>query len=97
MSIPAILQFQHIISIRDFVRSIAKITDQPDSKMYTIVKNGKEVGMYVPKQYKEEMLEGWQYQPKKYHSLFANYDKIAGYTGDPTLSQTMDKLLYDEV
>jgi non-homologous end joining protein Ku len=98
MNIKTFLQQQEIISVREFVHNFSKITSKPKRKMYTIVKNGKKVGTYTPIEYEDEYFTGLEEmieeEPKKYNSLFDNYDKIAFKTGDPLLSQKIDDILY---
>lgn len=80
------------------MRNLSKITSKPKSKIYTLVKNGKKVGTYVPEKYEEEVY-GHRFiavsdKEPKYTSFFDNYEKIAFSGGDPNLSQNIDKILY---
>lgn len=99
MNLATLLKEQEIISIRDFIQQLSKITSHPTHKIYTLVKNGKKVGTYIPEEYEEYV---WPDDPmgddapKIYDSLFANYDKIAFKSGDPNLSMKIDDILYGQ-
>lgn len=85
-----------VIQLHKFVHNFSKITTKPKRKMYTVVKNGKKVGTYMPVEYEEEYftnLEEPVEEPKKYASLFDNYDKMV-FQGPPDQSQKMDEILY---
>lgn len=97
MNLATLLKQQEIISIRDFIQKLSKITNHPTSKVYTLVKNGKKVGTYIPEQYEDEWL--WptdqpQAKPYQYTSFFDDYDKIAFSSDDQQLSQHIDQILY---
>lgn len=95
MNMLKLLQKQKIISVRDFIRQFSKMTSEPENKIYTIVKNGKKVGIFIPEKYEDEifdMPEMYQ-KEKKYKSLFTNYHKIA-FKGPKNLSQNIDRILY---
>ena len=89
------LKQQEIISIREFIHQLSKITDFPKQKIYTLVKNGRKVGTYIPAKYEDEVFSiGLKMEKKKYHSLFDNYKQMAFTGGDPNLSQKIDQILY---
>lgn len=90
------LKKQKIISIRDFMHNMSKITSSPTHVVYTVVKNGKKVGIYIPEKYEDEIWPEYrgEAQEKKYHSLFDNYEQMVIKGGDPHLSQKIEKILY---
>ncbi len=96
MNLVNILQRQEIISIREFIKNLSKITSNPKKKVYTLVKNGKEVGFYIPSKYKDEVFAD-QFIPsqeeKKYKSLLDGIDTVS-FKGDPDLSQKIDEIVY---
>lgn len=97
MNLATLLKQQEIISIRAFIQQLSKITSHPTSKIYTLVKNGKKVGTYIPEQYEDEFIvpiDQPREVPQRYTSFFDNYDKIAFSTNDPHLSQQIDQILY---
>ncbi|MFA5995164.1 MAG: hypothetical protein WCW27_01505 [Patescibacteria group bacterium] len=98
MNLATLSQEQTIISIREFIRNLSKITSKPASKIYTVVKNGKKVGTYIPEESEKEIFTAYlpymqEAQEKKYNSFFDDYDKIC-YSGDPNLSQMVDEVVY---
>lgn len=54
MNLATLLKQQEIISIRAFIQQLSKITSHPTSRVYTLVKNGRKVGTYIPRQYEDE-------------------------------------------
>jgi len=95
MNTLSILKNQKIISIREFSRNMSKITKSPTHKLYTLVKNGKKVGTYIPEKYEHEMLPPEAFEEEKeYDSLFDNYENMVVKGGDPMLSQKVDEILY---
>ena len=89
------LKDQKIVSIREFSKNMSKITSSPTHKLYTIVKNGKEVGTFIPTKYEDEFLPPEaKEKPKKYNSLFDNYENMVIEGGDPDLSKKIDQILY---
>lgn len=96
MNLATLLKQQEIIPIRDFIHRLSQITNHPTSKIYTLVKNGKKVGTYIPEEFEEELLVPMWDQSKqpRYTSFFDAYDKIAFTSDDPHLSQHIDQILY---
>lgn len=97
MNITTFLKQQEIISVREFVHNFSKITTYPKRRLYTVVKNGKKVGTYIPERFEDEFYTNLTPPPeeeKKYTSFFDNYDKIAFTSNDPNLSQHIDDILY---
>jgi len=91
------LKEQKIISIREFMRNMSKITSKPEHKIYTLVKNGKKVGTYIPEEYENYIWPEQDYgvgEEKEYDSLFDNYKNMVVKGGDPHLSQKIDQILY---
>ncbi len=87
---------QEVISIRDFGRNLAHITDKPKSKVYTIVKNGKTVGRYVPEKYATDVFVDYDMiaeQRQKYTGI-EELEKHAIASGEKHLSQRVDEILY---
>lgn len=97
--IQTITKNQRVISIRDFSRNLAAITDKPENKVYTIVKNGEEVGMYIPKKYAQEVIVDYdviaEQKQKKYTGL-EELTKYAIHSGEKNLSQRVDEILYGQ-
>lgn len=90
---------QRIISIREFIKELSAITSRPKEKMYTLVKNGRKVGTYIPDQYEDEILTERYFSPepheeKLYKSLFDTYNEIAFKGGPKDLSKQIDKVVY---
>ena len=93
-----VLQQQEIISIREFIKNLSKITSKPKKKVYTLVKNGKIAGFYIPHEFKDEILADMYFaeeqEEKKYDSILARHEDIAFSGGDPNLAMNIDKILY---
>lgn len=93
-----ILQQQEIISIREFIKNLSQITSNPKKKIYTVVKNGKIAGFYIPQEFKDELLADMYFpeeqEEKKYDSILARHKEIAFSGGDPNLAMNIDKILY---
>jgi hypothetical protein len=97
MNLATLLKYQQIISIRDFIHNLSQITKQPTSKIYTVVKNGKKVGTYVPEQFEHEVfMEAFPMGERKYKSFFDDFDKLSFSTDDPYLSQKVDEVVYGD-
>lgn len=90
------LQQQQIVSVRDFLRGFAKITSKPQKKVYTVVKNGEEVGYFIPKKHANEVLKNtgvFSSDEKKYNGLDV-FDDFRFSSGDPNLSMKVDEIVY---
>lgn len=96
--IQTITKNQRVISIRDFSRNLAAITNKPESKVYTIVKNGEEVGMYIPKKYAHEVIVDYDViaEQQSKHSSFEDLQKMAIHSGEKNLSKRIDEIIYGE-
>jgi hypothetical protein len=100
MNMLQILRKQHVLSIREFIHTLAMITSLPKNKkspVYTITKNGKHVGTFIPAEYQEEVLDTRYIsdnREKKYHSLFDRFDELAFSGDDPNLSMNIDHYVY---
>ncbi len=94
-----ILTQQRIISIREFIKNLSNITDHPKDKVYTVVKNGERVGVFIPRKYEEEMFAERYFSPepneeKLYESLFDTYKDVAFTGGPKNISQHVDRYVY---
>lgn len=97
MNMFQILQKQEVISIRDFMRRLSEITEKPTSPVYTITKNGKKVGTYIPEKNESEIFNEiplLEEDEKIYTSVFDRYDEIKFEGGPPDLSMRIDEMLY---
>ena len=90
------LRQQKIVSIRDFMRNMSSITSKPKYKIYTLVKNGKKVGTFIPEKFEHDVWPEYcgEGETKKYQSLFDNYENMVIEGGDPNLSLKIDEILY---
>lgn len=88
---------QYIISIREFIKNLSRITDRPKEKIYTLVKNGKKVGTFIPVEYEDEVFAQKYIEVKRkgtVKSIFDHYKEISFTGGPKDLSLNMDKYLY---
>lgn len=97
MNILQVLHEQKVISVRDFIYQLSSITKNPKSKIYTLTKNGKKVGTFIPEKFEDEVFANDMIEPThdiRYHSLFDSYDEIAFTSGPKDLSTRIDEVLY---